>query len=398
MKDRRSSNGLRAARTARGSVLVVVLITIVMTTVALIAFIDKASNDLAAAAHVAEADRMRMEAYSAVEVTLAVLEDFREADGGLHTPAEGWGDPLDWAGYTPTQGRKVTVAFADESGKIPLIHASPNILLAVFENAWGMNSDDAQHLADVILTWMRPNYVPTTALNPDYDQSGTPFGAPGRPIRAYSELSSIDYARDLFYDQSGRPNALWWRFYNDFSIFNFRGPNINGANPDVLTGVGGFDGNQAQSISDYQTGTGSFNGLGQQWFLTANDLHNVVGSQVGTGGSFGYTISALRILVTVSEGTAQYRLSVVVAPQGGAKTVQTNATDVQQAASNSSSGETASSTSNGATAPTGPTTAPTPAQTSAAANSALQYPFTILEILENDQIPTEPPPPPAPVS
>src|SRR5437867_3170288 len=94
--------GLRT-RAPRASVLVIVMITLLFTVFALVAFVEKAGNDLLVEQHDAEARRLRMEAYSALEVTLGVLEDFREAGNGLHSPAEGWSDPLGFAGYTPTE-------------------------------------------------------------------------------------------------------------------------------------------------------------------------------------------------------------------------------------------------------------------------------------------------------
>ena len=117
----------------RSSVIVLVLVTLVFTAAALTAFIEKASNDLLVEIREADAQRLRHEAFSAMEVTLAVLEDFRQADNGLHSTAEGWGDPLGWAGWSPSEGRTVEVTFEDESGKIPLAHADLTTLTNLFE-------------------------------------------------------------------------------------------------------------------------------------------------------------------------------------------------------------------------------------------------------------------------
>ena len=113
------------------------MITLLFTATALIAFLDKAGNDLLVEARVRVADRLRVDAYSALDVTLAVLEDFRQADNGLRSPNEGWSDPLGWAGWTPADGNTVEVSFQDESGKIPLIHADQTTLNTMFQD-WGM--------------------------------------------------------------------------------------------------------------------------------------------------------------------------------------------------------------------------------------------------------------------
>ena len=115
-----------ARRNQRGSVLLIVLITLVFATVAMFVFIERASNDLLVEKRSSDAANLRLEAYSALETTLAVLEDFRQVNGVLRSPSEGWGNPLEFSGYLPPEGRTVEVAFEDESGKYSL----PNVTQA----------------------------------------------------------------------------------------------------------------------------------------------------------------------------------------------------------------------------------------------------------------------------
>src|SRR5688500_1205489 len=122
------TSALRSRQATTGSVLLVVMITLVFASFALIVFMDKASNDLLVEQRDAEGRRLRLEAYSALEVTLSVLEEFRQANNGLKSPAEGWSDPLAFAEYAPSEGRQVTITFEDESGKISLPRATPAVL------------------------------------------------------------------------------------------------------------------------------------------------------------------------------------------------------------------------------------------------------------------------------
>jgi general secretion pathway protein K len=367
-------------------VIILVLVTLVFTAVALTAFVEKAGNDLLVEVRQADAHRLRQEAFSALEVTLAVLEDFREADNGLHSPAEGWGDPLAWAGYTPTEGRTVDIAFQDESGKIPLKRADLTTMTNLFEY-WQMPSADAAKLADAIAGWMQAGYVYSTTLNPDYANAPIPYAEPQRPLRAFSELAAVDVAKEAFFDEGGLPNANYWRFVNDVSIFNFPSPNVNGANADVMAAVGQYTDAQQQKISDYLTGSGQFAQQGQQWFQDATTLANVAGLG-GNATQFVTTIAALRITITVHEGSSRFRISAVVAPQGGATTNQTAAVNATSAASTSS---TSATTSVASTAQ--PSTTATAAATAAAASQSINYPFTLLELLEEDEIPLPPPAP-----
>jgi hypothetical protein len=371
----------------RSSVLVLVLITLVFTAAALTAFIEKAGNDLMVEVHRSDAMHLRQEAFSAIEVTLAVLEDFREADNGLHSTAEGWGDPLNWAGWSPSPGRTVDVSFRDESGKIPLVHADLATLTNLFEE-WQLAPADAEKLADALEGWMVKGYSYTTTLTPDYTDAAIPYTEPARAMRSFMELAAVDDAKEFFFDDNGQPNANYWRFVDDCSLFNFPQPNANGANADVMAAVGQYTDVQRQHIGDFLNGTGQYSSDGQQWLQNSAQLAAVAGLG-GNAGTFGTTISALRINVTVHDGRSQYRVSVVVAPQGGATTNQTIATNATAAASTTS---TASTTSITATAQ--PSSTANSATAAAAASQSINYPFTLLEILEDDDIPQPPPAPP----
>lgn len=364
------------------------MVTLIFTALALTVFLEKASNDLIVEAREADTRRLRQEAYSALETTLAVIEQFRAASGGLHTQAEGWGDPLGFAGYAPADGRTVDVAFEDESGKLSLPQAGANQLQNLFI-AWGLTSNDSEKLADVLLGWIKKNHTYTTAAAPDYEHATLPYAAPQRSLRHYGELAAIDYARTVFFDEAGKPTDLYRRFIESVSLYNFRQTNINGAKPDVLTALGEFDDIQKSKLGDYLAGTGQSAIAGPAWFTAAADARKFLGA-TGRAGQFGTTISALRIRLTVHDGRAEYRLNVVVAPQGGggatsvlttATTTRANATDEQAASAADLS--TASK----------PTTTPSAAATAAAPR--LNYPFTILALTENEPLPPPPPPPTA---
>jgi Type II secretion system (T2SS), protein K len=371
----------------RSSVLVLVLVSLLFTTVALVAFVEKAGIDLMVEVRSSEAKRLRVEALSALEVTIAVLEDFREADGGLHHPAEGWSDPLGWAGWSPSEGRTVEVSFQDESGKIPLSHVDLTTLTNLF-TYWQMAPADAEKLADAISGWMKQGYVYSSALTPDYQDAEIPYAEPGRPLRSFSELSAVAYAREVFFDENGLPSANYWRFVNDVSLFNYPQPNSNGANPDVMAAVGLYTDSQVQHLNDYLTGAGQYAQQGQQWFKDTTTL----GAVAGLGGNatqFGTTITALRVNITVHEGHSLYRMSAVVAPQGGATTNQTNAVNATAAASSASNPATTSVTNTAQ-----PSTTATSANAATAAAQSINYPFTLLQVLEDDEIPQPPPAPP----
>ena len=216
----------------RGSIIILVMVTLLFTAAALVAFLDKAETDLLVDARAAQAARMRSDAYSALEVTLAVLQDFRVVDNNqLRSPSEGWGDPLGWAGWTPGDpSHTVEVSFQDESGKIPLIHADQTTLLNLFETpAYGsMAAGDAQKLIDGILGWMQAPSTPrvfrpcspTTAF-----QSTLPVcRAPANALRSMQRTGGDRRRprRSSSTSNAGPTPCLVAASTTTFSIFNFR--------------------------------------------------------------------------------------------------------------------------------------------------------------------------------
>ncbi len=377
----------RGSGPRRGSVLVIVMVTLLFATFALLAFMEKASVDLLVEQREAVSRRLRTEAYSALEVTLAVLDNFREVGNGLRSPAEGWGDPLVFAGYVPADDRQVEVAFEDESGKISLPRANATVLTALFIN-WGVAKNEAETLADALLGWMKRGHVYSTSVSPGYDRGTLPYDVPGRPLRSYHELAAIEQARDFFYDRDGRPNDYWRRFADSVSLFDFRQPNLNGAKPDTLAALGQFDPLQQEKLGEYLRGAGSYRYSGPGYFQAPKDAQAVAGPAGDTSG-FATTISALRITVTVRDGRTVFRTSAVIAvPPNGATSVQETATSTRVQAS-AASAQSSTQQQNRPNA-----MAPAPAadagKSPATAPRSLRYPFTLLEIRENDAIPAPP--------
>ncbi|MES2695835.1 MAG: hypothetical protein V4773_20340 [Verrucomicrobiota bacterium] len=382
----------------RGSVVVIVMITLLFATFALVTFMEKASVDLLVEQREVVSRRLRIEAYSALETTLAVLEAFRDAGQGLRGPAEGWGDPLGFVGYTPGEGRTVEIAFEDESGKISLPRADAQTLIRLFEN-WGITQADAEGLADAFMGWMKRDHVYNTSVRPQYDSGQLPFEAPLRSLRSFAELAAIEKVREMFYDADGRPNEYWKRFAESVSLIDFQRSNLNGATPDTLAALGRFNEQQRNDIGDHLQGKGS-GGTGSPTVLQSpNDVHRITGTS-GELPGFGVTISALRIVVTVREGRSEFRMATVVGPQGSAaKTVQETATSTKKETS-SASAKTSQQQQNRPDASKAAT--PPPARGGSqqpnqpgTPGQGLKYPFTLLEIRENDEIPSAPTPPPA---
>lgn len=378
----------------RGSVLLIVLVTLVFAASALTLFIEKADTDLLVDIREADAARLKLEAYSALETTLGVLEDFRIVGNGLHSPAEGWDKPLEFAGYEPLEeGRTVEVALEDESAKLPLASVKREVLTDLFKY-WQVPQDQADQLTDAIMSWMKKDYVAVSANTPrpeDYEASAQPFDPPLRPLRSFSELAAIEGGvRQAFFDETGQPTDLYRHFTETFSLYRFKQPNINGNKLEPLLAQEIYDTQQQQRITEYLTGAGTYATQGPGFFKSNRSIAAVAGGQPAKLG-YGTTVAALRIIVTVHHGRASFQLTAVVAPKGGATAVPpSNVTSTTTTTTDQAGTATSNTTDQQAQ--------PSKSQASTASTAVppaveLNYPFTFLEIRENDK-PVLPPPAP----
>ncbi len=339
-------------RRVRGSVIILVLVTILLVAFLLTKFVQRAGTELLADARAGDQARLRQEAYSALEATLAVLADFRANEQGLHSPAQGWDQPLEDAGYTPPPGLTVTVGLEDESGKISLPRADAATLEVLLE-ILGLSRSEAERVADALLVWTRAEHV---ANSPEtdagkYERAAWPHHPARRPLRSFAELAAVAYARDFFFDDSGQPTPLAREFEANVSLYSFDRMNLNAATP-VGLAVGGLDTRQIDALQGYLRGSGA--GGRPKYFRTVAEAGVVLGPV--SLQAFGAETAALRITVTVRGGATVYRLGAVVAPSGGATLAMPDVTQEQN-----QPGE----------------------ETSALVIKKLDYPFKVLEIREN---------------
>jgi type II secretory pathway component PulK len=343
----------RLRHPSKGSVILLVLVTVLLASFMLTKFVQRAGTELLADAKSGEQARLRREAYSALEVTLAVLADFRNADQGLFGPAQGWDQPLEYAEYVPAGGIEVDVAFDDESGRLSLPRADAATLEALFAEA-GADRSTAERASDALLVWMRPDYVPPTleADPGNYERAVIPHGPAGRPLRSFDELASIAVVKDLLYDEAGRPNEAWRYFVAAVSLQAFDRVNLNAATPQALLATGMTE-SQIEALREHLR---PVSGSAAPYFKGTTDAGRILGNAVPLD-RYGAEIQALRINITVRDGGNHYRISAVVAPPGGATAPRPEQSK----------------------APSGPPTV----DKSAAPIKKLDYPFQVLEISED---------------
>lgn len=388
-----SANGARPStgrldaghrRRQRGSVVVVVLVLVFFAAFMLTRLVESGSVELLVEMQRADRERLRDDAYSALETTLAVLADFRAIDQRLYAPEQGWGDPLAWAGYVPREGVSVEVKFEDESGKLSLPALTRDQLVALFIG-FGLSDLDADKSADAYFAWTRRDYTPAhyevDAL--EYETATLPYRPPYRSLRTFDELRAVTILRDFVFDPDGNLSSLGQSFRDSVSLYGFTGSNLNAGLANTMA-VAGLDETQILTAGQYRAGAGPRAAGAPPYFRNLQEFRSVLGNAPAQG--LDTEIKVLRIILTAREGASFLTLNAVVCQPGAAtlpvSTRPEDPTNADTAAPNPAS-QNAPANAN-------------PANNAARANSnspttGLNYPFTILELRETT---TQPPAPP----
>ena len=358
-------SGGRRAR--RGSVMLFVLVLIVVTAAAILAFSERALNEMAGEGYYIQRSRLRGEAYSALEATLGVLADFRAIDGGIFGPAQGWSDPLTYAGYQAAEGRTVTVEFSDENAKLALQHADRNeaAMIALFTDL-GFDTKEVEILTDSLLDWIDSddNPRPVGAEEAEYSREDPAYVPANRAPRTFEELAAVRGFGDLMFTDTGYPTPRFEAFKQRTSLYGAGVLNLNTASEDVLRMSGLFGDNQLAALaSALDTVNGPRGSAGARFYKSMQDLVAQTGP-LPAGSAVSVRCQVLNILITVREGQAVFRLRAVI---------RTDATGT----SATSGGQNTSSraTSPGANRSTVGGTVGAPAQ--------VEYPFRFLELVED---------------
>ncbi len=424
---RMKNKGCPVPRT-RGSIIIVVLVTLLLASFMIMKFMEASSLDLLLAARKADRHRLRDDAYAALELTLAVMAEVKAIDGDkLYAPAQGWADPYTYAGLVPREGVTVEITFEDESGKLSLPKIDQNKLILFCEKQ-NMLTRDAQRFADAWLAWTKADH---NALNFDsapsvYEREPLPHKVPQRSPRSWDEVAAIAIVRDYLIDaETGRLTPFGEVFQDSMSLYSFGSTNINSARPGLLT-MAGMDEYQIQRLQQFNDGTTPPPSGTLPFFRDVKEAARIAQGYADYQ-YFGAEIRCLRVLVTVREGVAVSRLQVLLALEDGVSlpditaapststtatgywgntSTSTTATNANASGSGNSatgagggrntggrntggSGNTANSGATrggtGTASNSGrATTSGSSTSSSSTSEQTLNYPFTILEILEDN--------------
>lgn len=346
----------------RGSVIVVILALITLAAFLISVFVERTMTEMLVESRARISDRLRADAHNALEATLAVLADYQAADGGLHSPAQGWAHPLAGLDLPARAGTTVDVSFEDESSRLSL----PRLVAPIVEDLGlqiGLKEAEAKIFAEALMVWTKASGTSSRfETDPrNYEYRDPPHRPPARPLESFDELASIAGVRELLYDETGRPNERHARFLAAVSLYDFAGVNLNTVQAGTLE-LAGVAPDQAARLLDLNAGRATRPAGTPPWFRSAAEARTQAGITTSLAG-FDASVRCLRVRVTVREGATAFHLIAVV------KTGEaTDAPEVRGGAL--------------------PTTAATAAQS--AAPKSLSYPFAVLDLEEKIEL-TPPP-------
>lgn len=250
---------------------------------------------------------LRMDAYSALNAAVAVLEEYYEIDGGIYAASQGWEYPLADGRVELPRGGEMQVKIIDESSKIPLSKLTSEELVSIFEEMQ-FSTSIAQTLAECILDWSDSD--DSARLNgaerDDYDDDEA--FPPNRAIRNLSELKYIKNVRDYFFDENGLPNEYYKAFSEIVSAEDFDKVNLNSASPQVLNMLLVIDG-KTYDPALYDAIRGKIGSIedGIVWIKNSTEALNRGASEVPSK-HVGCQPALLKIEVTIKRGSGEYYL------------------------------------------------------------------------------------------
>ncbi len=356
----------------RGSILVFVLVIITFLSAILLLYTEEALAKIKYWGLFYNRDDLRTQAYSMLEMTLAVLSEIREIDSTLSSPVQGWRQPLNYSGLTAPDGIQVSIEIQDESGKIPLVpHLDRALIIAFFDQMEGFDFILAGELYDCLIDWMDEDN--DKLLNgydgDDYRRDSPAIFPANRRIASWEEFRLIHKWKEVFYDEQGFPTNAFTRFREAFSLINEGKVNLNMINSEAMRVIALAYGLDVDWIRIYLAGPDGEPDTADDRILNGNDPELLRQLHLQNNQLLGFQIDVMKISIQVSRGDANFFISALVKYTGAdpeAQNSRSSRTERQEEADASTPQDQGRITARNEDA-----------------GQALGYPFRFLQLVEN---------------
>ena len=324
----------------KGSILVFVLALIVLLGVLSLRLMKETVQELRHVSQFHKRDDLRTYAYSALDLAVGVLNEFRMVEGTLYAPGQGWGNPLEYSGIDTGKLMasedfdqeerqspvKWSIQLIDESAKVPFSKTNQKDLVALFsvmraEEDSLVDEDEEQPFYDALMDWQDSDDEDRDEGAEDdyYEDLDPPYFTPGKKIENFEEFRMIkgfaydedepDYS-GIFYDSLGSETINLQNFRNSFSFFNQDTVNVNGLSPFLVKFLCGDD---ERLYEEFMEGPSASSR--EPYYTSLNDpkLRQLAERR---GINLSATATMFRVLITVSKGKANFQLHAVLGLEG----------------------------------------------------------------------------------
>jgi hypothetical protein len=355
----------------KGAILVFVLALIVFISVLCLRLMEETVQELRHVSQQHRRDDLRVNAYSALDLAVGVLNEFKTIEGALYDPAQGWGDPLSWAEVSPLDPMiSWNIKIVDESAKINPKNASRKDMVSLFaqmhsQSGGRVDEDDGEPYYDAWMDWedADDDERDEGAEDDYYEKFDPPYFTPGKKVMSFEEFRMIKgffYDEDvneymgLFFSKNGSETSNMGNFRSSFSFFNEGPVNINGASSFLKKFLcGDNDSLHEQIVAGPRFGSDS-----EPYFKNLADP-NLAQLQSIRGIKITCNASLFRIIINVSRGKARFKLQAVL---------------MSESSNWNRSGKSKSGNSKQSVRPR------------SSLNTSLGYPFRVLSIRENENL------------
>lgn len=286
-----------------------ILMLISVVSYMLIRFIERAGVEVQTEGYYTQRDNLRRDAWSMMEVAVAVLADVKAIDNALYSPAQGWNDPLAYAEIEAPDGIEVTFRFIDESAKVGINQLDEGSLFLLFDEM-EFEADDNQELSAVLLDWIDADDDARLDGGEarDYSTSDLEMSPANAPLKSLEELKYLLLWNEIFFDDTGSPNENFRVLENSLTVFEIERVNVNAASDLALKTLVGFNDLEIDAIREYLLGDDKVaNTEDDNYFESSDELLSVSGGD-GESLPVDFVISVLTIEVTVRQGGSSYTL------------------------------------------------------------------------------------------
>ena len=257
----------------KGAILVFVLGLVVLLGSLCLRLMEETVKELRLVSQYHKRDDLRLHAYSLLDITIGVLNEFRLLDDKTLKSGGGWENPLQWSKIKPLDERvKWSVSFKGESGKLPLFKTNEKVFKEIFAimhngDSRSIDEDDGQPYYDAWMDWQDAdeNEREEGAEDDYYEGLSPSYFTSGGNVEGFEEFRMIkgfapepDASRKsgLFFDELGNETQNMKDFRESFSFYHEGPLNICEASPFLKKYICGDDEGLLEDLTYWTPYTG----------------------------------------------------------------------------------------------------------------------------------------------